>query len=486
MKSKAEWNAEHDRLMALLDQATEVLMQYPGVTSVEIGIKETGRELTQDLAFRVYVERKVAESELAPSEKIPDEIFGAKTDVIPFDIPTLTSNDSKFRPLKGGIQIGNDKDSIGTLGCIARRNSDNAFVVLSNAHVLLGGHEFSDTGVDVGQPYIIDACCCTCDEIGEVVAQRHDAVMDCAIASIKSGITPTSFIRAAGGSGSDGETFGSGVASVSNDGVHKIGRTSDRTTGTIVSITHQTPINTTEGTPARIRQILIKPDAGVNFFQEKGDSGSVLLNADNEVIGLMWGAYLRPNTSLTGHGIACPIEDVLAALNISIPLGSLNTSFGPLPIAVAEPQLVAEQPDSTTLITYLQARLSETPHGQALLHLASQHGSEILNLVNNNRAVTVTWHRKQGPAFLAALGRSAKHAVYEVPDSIEGVSRQQLVMSMADVLAEHGSLALKSLIDRYTLPLLQLFQRADTVDDMLRELADNRGLEWTDILETES
>ena len=84
------------------------------------------------------------------------------------------------------------------------------------------------------------------------------------------------------------------------------------------------------------------------------------------------------------------------------------------------------------------------------------------------------------------MGRSAKHAAYEIPDSIEGVSRQQTFMSMAAMLAEQGSPTLKSLIDRYALPLLQLLQRSDTVDDMLRELADNRGLEWTDILETES
>ncbi|MCA0454434.1 MAG: S1 family peptidase [Chloroflexi bacterium] len=485
-KTQAEWKAEHDRLMTLFDQATEALKQYPGVVSVEIGIKETGGELTEVLAFRVYVERKVAESELAPSEKIPDEIFGVQTDVIPYDVPTLTFNEDKFRPLKGGIKIANDKDSGGTLGCIAQRNSDNTFVVLSNAHVLLGGYDFSETGVEVGQPHIRGACCCTCDEIGEVVAQRYDAVMDCAIASIKSGITATSFIRALGGSGSDSLTFGSNTAVVSSDLVHKVGKTSDRTSGRIITITHPTTAVASENIPARIRQILIRPDTGTTFFQEKGDSGSVLVNADNEVIGLMWGAYLNPGNPLYGHGVACPIADVLAALNIRIPVGSINTGEGPAPLLMADPQLAAEQPDRLGLIDYLQMRLAETPRGRALLHWVDQHGSEMLNLVNNDRAVTVTWHRKQGPAFVAALGRSAKVPTYVIPASIEGVSRQQLVMSMAAAFAEHGSPALRAAVDQFALPLLQILQRSDTLDDVLRELEADRSLEWTVLLETES
>jgi hypothetical protein len=478
MKSQEQWNAEHDRLVKLLAQAAEELKKYPGVTSVEIGIKETGRQLTQELAFRVYVQKKKPAAQLSPGEKIPDEILGVKTDVIEYDVPVLTSDDSKYRPLKGGIQIGNDAGAgLGTLGCIARLNSDNALVVLSNQHVMMSGKQPSDSS-EIGQPTYVDCCCCSCDEIGAVVAKQLDGTVDCAIAKIKSGITATNTVRLL-----SGDVFGSNNAVVGTSIVTKIGRTSDKTTGTIVSITHGTPANTTEGTPARTSQILIKPEAGVTLFQDHGDSGAVLLNSDNEVVGLMWGAYLSPSNALYGHGIACPIANVLSALNITIPLGSLTTAFGAVPVMLTAPQFKTEQPEAETLVNHLQVRLSQSAEGRAVLRIIEEHRREVIDLINHNRAVTVAWHRKQGPAFLAALGRSVKTPAYKIPAEIEGITRQQAFMSMATVLSEHGSPQLKALIEKYSLPLLQWIQQYDTVEEMVRAIESNQWLEWAGALE---
>ncbi len=484
MKTQDQWNAEHDRLMELLEQATDALNKYPGVTSVEIGIKETGRELTQELAFRVYVQRKIPQDQLAPDEKIPDEIFGVKTDVIEYGLPVLTFNDKKFRPLKGGIQIGNPNDEGGTLGCIVQRNSDNSYVALGNYHVMFAGFKEGDTGVQLGQPSISGSWCCKCDVIGEIVDKRLDAIVDCAICSLKPDVKPTSAIRDLNGVGNDGLLFGSANAVVGTDTVFKVGRTSDRTSGTIISITHGTAAVPKEGTPQRIRQILIKPDTGVPLFQDKGDSGAVLVDSNNTVVGLMWGAYLEPTHPLHGYGIACPIADVLADLAITIPTGGLNTSIGLTP--VAEAQILAERPDGEALVDYVQNRLSQSLQGRALLEIVQQHGKEILDLVNHNRAATVTWHRKHGPSFVAAMGRSVKHASYKVPVEIEGISRQQTFMSMATVLSEQGSPQLKALIEQYSVPLLQLIQQCDTVEDMLHMLEENRWLEQIDDLEIEA
>jgi len=304
MKTSDQWKAEHDRLMGLLEQATAMLKKYPGVTSVEIGIKETGRQITDDLAFRVYVQNKIPQDQLSPDEVIPNEILGVKTDVIQSGIPVLTSNDSKSRPLKGGTQIANDNDEGGTLGCIVQRNSDNTYVALGNYHVMFAGHSEGDTGVQIGQPSISGSWCCKCDVIGEILDKRLDAIVDCAICSIKPDIKPTSAIRDLNGAGNDGILFGSADATVSTNTVFKVGRTSDRTSGTIISITHGTAAVPKDGTPQRIRQILIKPDTGVPMFQDKGDSGAVLVNSNNTVIGLMWGAYLEPTHPLHGYGIA--------------------------------------------------------------------------------------------------------------------------------------------------------------------------------------
>ncbi len=480
MKTQAEWNAEHDRLVGLLDQATAELKKYPGVISVEIGIKETNKQLTKEAAFRVYVQQKTPQDQLAPDEKIPDEILGVKTDIIQQSALSQTSNDSKFRPIKGGIQIRNDKEETGTLGCVVQRNSDNTYVALSNYHVMFAGHSEGDTGVKIGQPKISGVCCCKCDVIGEILNKRKDAIMDCAICSLKAGVTPTAFIRDLNGVGLDGLLFGSANAvfnAADPKTVFKVGANTDRTTGTIVSITHQSPSNPAKGVPLRIRQILVKPDTGHPIFQGHGDSGAVLVSADNEVVGLMWGAYLVPTDSLYGYGVACPIADVIAAMNIRFPVGSIETSAALMQPLAAMPQVVIGQSDGENLVDHLQVRLSQSEQGRALLSLVGQHSDEIINLINNNRAVTVTWHRKHGSTFLAALGRSVKIPTYQIPNEIEGVTRQQLFMSMASVLSEQGSPQLKALIEQYALPLLQWIQQADTVDEMLALLEADHQLE---------
>jgi hypothetical protein len=153
---------------------------------------------------------------------------------------------------------------------------------------------------------------------------------------------------------------------------------------------------------------------------------------------------------------------------------------------VAEPSLEAERPDAETLVNHLQLRLSQSAEGRAVLRLVEEHRHEVIDLVNHNRAVTVTWHRKQGPAFLAAMGRSVKVPTYKIPQEIEGISRQHAVMSMATVLSEQGSPQLKALVEKYSLPLLQWIQQYDTVDEMVQAVEEKRWLELAGALETKA
>ena len=469
MKTDKDWIEEHDRLITLLDRAREELKKYPGVVAVEIGIKETGRILTDDLSFRVYVQKKKEKQDLMPAETIPKRLFGVKTDVIERDIPVLTYDDKKYRPLKGGIQLANEEDSGGTLGCIARLNSDNSIVVLSNSHVLMGGG-VSVPNIEVGQPKIAGCCCCRCDEIGNVIKTKLDAMVDCAIARLKPGVSGLNVIRGLNDDGTDGTLNGSAVAVVhATNKVKKVGRTSDKTEGVVVSITHPTPPVSGTNTPARTNQILIKPNAGFTRFQDDGDSGAALVDKDNKVIGLMWGAYSNPSSSLYGHGIACPIGNVLSEMDVTIISGSLTTSlaYGNAPdIAATE----TTAPEGAHVIDLLQVRLSQTGRGRLLLDLFSRHKNEVLSLVNHNRAGAVAWRRKQGPAFLAAMGRSAKTPAYRIPDEIEGVNRRHALMSMINILEEHGSQSLKAVIDRHSLTLLQIFSGYDTVNEMIDAL----------------
>lgn len=140
MKETDSWIEEHEMLMAVLEQAIEELKKYPGMVSVEIGIKETEGDLTQELSFRVYMSKKLPEDQLTPDQMIPEEFMGFTTDVIEHDLPSLTMDAGKYRPLKGGIQIDNEEPAgAGTLGCIGRVFGTNELVVLTNAHVVQSG-----------------------------------------------------------------------------------------------------------------------------------------------------------------------------------------------------------------------------------------------------------------------------------------------------------------------------------------------------------
>src|SRR5687768_9996606 len=114
------------------------LEAIPGVRSVGIGLKEVAGELTNQIAFKVYVDEKKPLSVLDPAHVIPDEIKGFKTDVVRIAQKTLLTGAGP-RPLVGGIAVSSLLPSglqeHGTLGCIAKLNNSTDKVLLSNEHV---------------------------------------------------------------------------------------------------------------------------------------------------------------------------------------------------------------------------------------------------------------------------------------------------------------------------------------------------------------
>lgn len=96
-------------------QAAEAdLLKRPGVTGVDIGRKYVRGEKTDELAIRVYVEKK---GDVAEKDKVPETIEGVRTDVIqrkfvlqPLRVRVadleLEKDTGMYDPLQGGISIG--------------------------------------------------------------------------------------------------------------------------------------------------------------------------------------------------------------------------------------------------------------------------------------------------------------------------------------------------------------------------------------------
>ena len=457
MPSRDEYEAEQRRYGEAYERVRDELMELPGVVDVGVGLKEVAGDLTPLLAFRVYVEEKLPEDELAREAVVPDEVDGFRTDVIRrYDRVPLTGfgDEDDWRNYDrkvGGIRIGNDKDGggTGTLGCFARRNSDNAIVMLSNHHVLFSGG--AAVGAKVGQPDHDTSCCCTCNEIGEVVA--GDATLDCAIAKLDNGVpfvTKIRKIRRADGTVElTGNIEGTGVA-IATDEVWKVGARTGLTRG----IVEQT-----------IPELVIRATAPFQRFAYFGDSGSVVVDLAGDVVALL---YAIDQDAPVTKGIAKNIGEVVSNLGITI-----LTTDPTQPFDVLEDGDEAEAGIRALRGSDFEevgVRLRASEPGRHALRLFERHRREVLHLVNTCRPVTIAWHRGEGPTYLAALARSAKEPAYRVPEAIDGVRRDDAARRLLDSLEEHASPTLAEALRAHRELLFAALGRAETVDELFAEL----------------
>jgi len=149
MKTNEQLNAENETIRGMLAAGAErKLLAIPNVLHVSVGLKETRGRISDQLCVRVYVKQKKGPEAVPAAELIPAQINGVPTDVHTVGVFEFSEDNTKYRPIKGGIAITNriadlgDNGKVqigrGTLGCIAIDTTDNAPVILSNWHVLYG------------------------------------------------------------------------------------------------------------------------------------------------------------------------------------------------------------------------------------------------------------------------------------------------------------------------------------------------------------
>ncbi len=306
--------------MRKVKKASETdILERPGITGVDIGYKYKSGKKTGDLAIRVFVKEK---KDVPEEEKIPKMINGIKTDVIqrnfvlhPLRVRaagmTVMSDAVSYDPLKGGISIGPGRSIdgyvfVGTLGCIARDNATKDTMLLSNFHVMCIDDN-SKVGDKMAQPGLVDGGVCPANVIGELKKSSLGGKVDCAVARH----TKRDFVCEIVDIGKVTGT----AAATANMAVRKRGRTTRLTYGKVESIDLTVKIDYEDGLGEKILtdQIGIEPDTDRNtMFGDHGDSGSVVVNDENKVVGLYFAG------SEDGYGIANPIQAVLDALDISI------------------------------------------------------------------------------------------------------------------------------------------------------------------------
>jgi len=311
-----------------LDEITRVkkaaeadLLKRSGVTAVDIGHKYVGGKKTGEIAIRVHVAEK---KDVPADQEIPKDIDGIKTDVLqnkfvlhPLSVPMagiLSQVDAKaYDPLQGGISIGpcriiNGSIFAGTLGAIVLDNVLNTPMMLSNFHVM-AVDDASQVGDPITQPSRVDGGLCPNEVAGLLRQSFLGGEVDCAVARI----TGHDFINEIVDIGPI-----SGIAdAVLGEAVRKRGRTTGLTFGFVDGINGTVTIDYGDGlgNQTLTNQITLVADpTHSTSFGNHGDSGSVVVNGDDEVIGLY---FAGDETGTTGS--ANPIQSVLGTLNCRFP-----------------------------------------------------------------------------------------------------------------------------------------------------------------------
>jgi endonuclease G len=314
-----------------LNKVRKSWLKRPGVTAVDVGYKLKGGKLTDELAIRAHVKRKLpaeaySEHEQFTTHDQPKKLGAFSIDVIEAEYgPSLpmavgiesaeaVSRRGRVDPLVGGISVGNPRVTAGTLGAIVWDRTDGQVCILSNWHVLCGSSDCA-AGEAIYQPGRADGGRAA-DKIAELKLWRLDRDADAALAKLTGargysrdilGLSPIPGVE-------EKPTLGMNLT--------KSGRTTGVTEGVIDGVSLSVTINYHGGTVQTFHdQIHIVPlppwpdeDYEVSMG---GDSGSVWVDKDTgKAVGLHFAGEKDPSPTAE-NAIANRMDKVAKSLNFS-------------------------------------------------------------------------------------------------------------------------------------------------------------------------
>jgi hypothetical protein len=507
MKTDDELRAENQAIRERLAAGADARLRgIPGVIHVSVGLKEKGGALTDQLCIRVYVRRKRDRAEIAPDEVIPLEISGIATDVNLVGEFDFQTDNTRYRPIKGGIQISNrilvsagagggTQIARGTLGCLAIDQTDNAAVLLSSSHVLMANGAASGDKVFQPGPVWLPPVMPQpvplrpTDDADKIAVIRRGVMTnkaDAAIAAIDvsscchcCGIHFSNDINGLSAAGQPPRnTIVGDERAVSGMRVFKVGHATLRTEGTVVDDNYP-DFSITEGATSHpfTGQIAVQNTDHTQPFSIHGDSGAVLINASNKIVGLIFAG----GRNVAVHGAPQPfvtlanhISDVFTALNIRIPYAQdVVVTAGERLMDVPS---VHEAPIPEPYRA-LRQRLLRHENTARLFALGERHADEVTQLVNHCKPVTIAWHKSQGPALLATVMGAIRDGHDQLPASVKGVAPHEAVERMRAALGQYGSAALRDHFSRTEVaPLIDQLKDCTSIDEVIERIAKDHTL----------
>lgn len=486
------------KLYGIYYDAREALASHPGVVGVSLGLRERGGDLVDEQVLRVYVKRKLPPAELEPGAQLPPDYGGLPLDVhevTPMPPLTYANEDKTHHPaVIGGIGVGTTRPAaaggfgLGTIAFLATIDGEPAphnVALVTNRHVLQ--HDGGQVGDEVMQP---DQTNMPNNVVAKVVAMppiedhRYQYPVelqtvlnepaspywvDCASAKLtilissccdcNCGVSFASKINALG------LASGDGIVDVARaqvgETVFKVGWRTGRTQGVVSALNRHVEGGGLEANGILEVTFVSAAHADVSKFSDEGDSGAALVNQQGKLVGLLYSADLVPNKSLCSH-----IHPVLDVLRVT-PITQQHPVSNPAQTTGANVSAILGLPDRTVA---LRERFVATEDGRRIAALIERHGEEVVRLVNHCRRVTIAWHRNQGPAFANRVLANARDPEVRIPCEIAGVSREQLLLAMHDVLMRHGSLELREALDAHAEEALGRARACDSLEDAVGAL----------------
>lgn len=309
--------------MEVLRRRADVWLGGPAVQGVEIGAKIVGGRDTGTLAVVVLVDRKRARAKVAypvPRSLALPGLGPVPTDVVAIGRIVPQQFTERVRPAMPGCSIGHRAmTTMGTLGLVVRRSAvlhdarRTASFILGNSHVLARSG-MARRGDAVIQPGPGDAGsrggAAAIARLEEWVpfdftSRGWPNLVDAAIARVARGSDVTRRIRQI-------KVMPRGVSFELAPGmrVHKVGRTTDHTAGTVLCTGTRIKLEFLK-TRRRTAPVRFREQVRCTRYSSPGDSGAAVLNERNEVVGLH-----MAGTSTTSF--FNKIEHVFALLDITL------------------------------------------------------------------------------------------------------------------------------------------------------------------------
>ncbi|MEV4442704.1 hypothetical protein AB0K09_27555 [Streptomyces sp. NPDC049577] len=394
-------------------------------------------------------------------------------------------DDTPYRPLIAGARIMTHGSSQpGTIGCflVDETVSPKQYYVLTNNHVCAP----SDVGLAVpgvtrmGSPSggKGSSGCCS-DIIGTFAAGRggppwsnpngqEDTDRDEAVVRLAPGIKFRPAVLGLGPNATPGMITGTepvtrAQATAGNYPVRKWGQRSGLTGGVLIGM---------EKNSANVDNRLIvrgnpNPECPNATFILEGDSGAVLVNNAGHIIGLLSHfeantrnakAYLIDNVlqrlkaehNLTlklvvSNGNPNEVITVPGAAHAAVPhefAGELGEPGGapgePVYLPVGVPWPAGAEPAAAGAVTGIRTDLERTEAGRLLLRLWQRHQRELIDLVNTDRAIKVSWYRNGGAALVQLLLRMRDRPESRLPGTVHGVPLDLCLERLLALFARAG------------------------------------------------